>query len=135
MISPENVNVNNAKTEKEEITFHIAQRYTSFGAHVDVDSQNWKRFRKEVYELNQICAKLDQTMFDMARQKYKGLKFSGDDISRTSADSSIFLPQLGPNNHKIMQRSDNHARGGGSGSFTNPTYLTKSRKPVQFGGV
>ncbi len=129
-------NLNNAKTEKEEITFHITQRYTSFGAHVDIDSPDWKRFRKEVYDLNQICAKLDQTMFDTARQKYEGLKFSGDDISRTSADSSIFLPQLGSNNQRIMKRSDNNiGRGGGSGLFTNPTYLTKSRKPVQFGGV
>lgn len=124
---------NSTHLPKEDITRLVSERFLTFNVNtIDVNTVEWKRFRKDVYKLNQMCSQIDQSKFAAAQQHYQGSQFCGDDVSRTSADSSIFLPQLSTSN-RIMKNSAGRNQYSKTASANNS--LSKARKPIQFGGV
>jgi hypothetical protein len=123
---------------KEDITQYISTTFQNIGADgVNVESQEWKQFRSEVYRLNNICSTLDQRKFEATQQHYNS-QFCSDDVSRSSADSSIFLPQLGSKHDKIVKSTKGVNTSNSKRSYNiqaRTSSLSKGRKPVQFGGV
>jgi hypothetical protein len=125
-----NISDSSQLSSKESITKYVDNQFRKFSKGVNTSADDWRRFRHEVYQLNKKCSEFDQTKYKEVQETYHDRLFCGDDISRCSADSSIFMPQLPTHTHRILKpNSGTHHQN----KITANTITGKV--PIRFGGV